>query len=220
MALQPSNTLANGNVFPNYAGKNDVDEQLRKELEGAGITVKFLPDILVNENKEVKTAMYGEIGCEDMPRIAWHFERAWYYWVAKGPGIPPEYAEELYKAHGKDARVEGHCGCVSPLEYNKGFSVGIYHVDNPEGLKALADTIKKVISDNEKKLELLKLQKLFVVRLYDGFDNLWIDITKPVSEEEANEIWNTYTENGTVKSRCEHIDYYAIFPADTKMIYS
>ena len=48
-------------------------------------------------------------------------------------------------------RVEGHCGCPSPLEYNKGFAVGLYHVDTPEGLKALADTIKQVAKDSDLK---------------------------------------------------------------------
>lgn len=63
-------------------------------------------------------------------------------------------------------------------------------------------------------------QTLFIVRFYDGFDNLWMDITKEVSRAEAVGIWREKTENGTIKSKFEDIDYYRIFPADTRMIYS
>jgi hypothetical protein len=64
------------------------------------------------------------------------------------------------------------------------------------------------------------MSNLFIVRLYDGFDNQWIDITEPVSEEVALKIWNEKTDNGTKKSKFEHIDYYRVFPANTKMLFS
>lgn len=70
--------------------------------------------------------------------------------------------------------------------------------------------------ENEEK----DLSQLYVVRLYDGFDNLWIDITKPVSKEEADKVWNENTKNGTTKTKFEDIDYYAIFKANTRMIFS
>jgi len=60
----------------------------------------------------------------------------------------------------------------------------------------------------------------YIVRLYDGFDNLWMDISKPVSKKIAKCIWNKETKNGTKNTRYDDIDYYDIFPADTKMIYS
>ena len=146
MALFPSNMSVKGTIFPNYAGRNNVDKELTLELETAGITVDRLPNFLIKE-KEVKSGIYGKIEAPDMPRANWSFERAWYYWIARGPGISPRYAQELYLTHGTSVRVEGHAGCVSPLEYNKGFAVGSYHVDTAEGLKALADTIKKVLAD-------------------------------------------------------------------------
>lgn len=65
-----------------------------------------------------------------------------------------------------------------------------------------------------------KDQKLFVVRLYDGFDNQWIDVSKPVPKAEADRILAKHTKNGTEKTCYRDIDYYAIFPADTKMLYS
>ena len=136
MGLCPSNTLANGKVFPNYAGRDDVDELLAKELEDAGIEVHKMPYV---QKGEVKTKILGNLG-------PWGFTRAWYYWVAEGEGIPPSYAWELYRTNGKDARIEGHCGCPDP-SYNKGFAIGMYHIDNANGLRALADTIRKVMSE-------------------------------------------------------------------------
>lgn len=65
-----------------------------------------------------------------------------------------------------------------------------------------------------------KPDTLFVVRLYDGFDNQWIDISRPVSKEEADKILAEKTHNGTTQTKYSDIDYYAIFPANTQMIYS
>ena len=64
------------------------------------------------------------------------------------------------------------------------------------------------------------MNDLFVVRLYDGFDNQWIDVSKPVNKEEANKIWLEKTKGGTKQIRFSDIDYYRIFPADTKMLFS
>lgn len=61
------------------------------------------------------------------------------------------------------------------------------------------------------------LEKLFIVRLFDMFDG-WIDISKPVTKGEADKIWNESTENGTKNTKYADGDYYAIFPADTKML--
>ena len=90
--------------------------------------------------REVPTKIIGSLH-------RWTFRRAWYYWTAEGPGIPPSYANELYKTHGTQVRVDGDCGCPSPLKIFKGFAVGDYHVDTQEGLIALADTIRKIIEE-------------------------------------------------------------------------
>ena len=63
-------------------------------------------------------------------------------------------------------------------------------------------------------------KKLFVVRLYDGFDHEWMDISDEVSKEEAQRIWNNETGNGTHNTKFDDGDYYCIFPADTKMLFS
>lgn len=59
----------------------------------------------------------------------------------------------------------------------------------------------------------------FVVRLYDGFEHGWCDVSGPVDKEEAQRIWNEHTSNGTKMTKFADIDYYAIFPADTKMVF-
>ena len=59
----------------------------------------------------------------------------------------------------------------------------------------------------------------FIVRLYDGFDNEWIDVSEPSSYEEALEVWSEKTNGGTEKTTYNDIDYYAIFSEDTVMRY-
>lgn len=86
-----------------------------------------------------------------------------------------------------------------------------YHPTREEAVEACRD-----LRDPEG----AKLRKLKVVRLYDGFDRQWMDVSKPVPEDEAQRIWNEKTKNGTERTKYADIDYYAIFPADTRMLYS
>ena len=123
----------------NYAGMSDKDDEIQAELQQAGIEV-HREDWIKRREREVQTAVLGTLH-------GWIFERAWYYWAAKGPGIPPSYANELHEKHGKEVRVAGHCECPSPLEWYKGFAVGDYHVDSQDGLNALAETIRRVVTD-------------------------------------------------------------------------
>ena len=62
-------------------------------------------------------------------------------------------------------------------------------------------------------------KELFVVRLYDGFDNCWCDVTEPISKEEADRVWNEKTDNGTKETKFDDIDYFKIFPAGTQMLF-
>jgi len=61
--------------------------------------------------------------------------------------------------------------------------------------------------------------KKHVVRLWDGMDGIWVDVSGPVSKKEADRIWNEKTANGTKATKFSDIDYYSIFPADTTMLY-
>lgn len=74
----------------------------------------------------------------------WTFKRAWYYYMADGPGIPLDKAEEFHKVWGKQVRVDGDCGCPSPLEQCHGFAVGSYHIDTQEGLNAFTDLLRSI----------------------------------------------------------------------------
>jgi len=52
----------------------------------------------------------------------------------------------------------------------------------------------------------------YIVRLYDGFDNEWFDICEPTTYENAKQLYNEKTKNGTVDTNFrDFIDYYSIF---------
>jgi hypothetical protein len=79
----------------------------------------------------------------------WKFSRSWYYYVAEGPGIPPEFAVPFDKEWGKEVRVDGDCACRGAEFWGDGFAIGMYHVDTPGGLKAFIELLKKVYRPRE-----------------------------------------------------------------------
>lgn len=81
------------------------------------------------------------------------------------------------------------------------------------------DRVEMIETEEEEDTE-LEPEKLYVVRLYDGMDNQWCDVAGPMSKAEADKVWNERTNNGTQKTNYGNIDYYSIFPAGTKMLYS
>ncbi len=115
--------------------RNAAVDQMVSELSQAGIKSTIMDGD--RDRSEVPGFVFGSLSF-------WSFERAWYYWVAKGPGLPVEIADKLHETHGKSVRVAGHCMCPSPREWYKGFPVPDYHVDTQEGLNALADAIRSV----------------------------------------------------------------------------
>lgn len=142
--------------FPNRAGNhNDTDDILRQELKEAGIltwkehdgiTDNNLNELFRNSSGEVKTSVWGILH-------GWIFKRCWKYWTASGPGIDVNNAEKLNDKFGDVVRVDGRSG-LSPRKLYKGLGSGYYHVDTAEGLKALADTIKDIVSKSEADLPL------------------------------------------------------------------
>lgn len=112
-----------------------VDERVVLELEAAGIEAKGFE--VFRGRGEVPTKFIGQL-------CGWGFTRAWRYWVADGPGVPPARAEEFHRTWGREVRVDGHCGCPSPLEWFHGFAVGTYHVDTLEGLVAFAALLRSI----------------------------------------------------------------------------
>lgn len=63
-------------------------------------------------------------------------------------------------------------------------------------------------------------KKQYVVRLYDGFDNEWIDVCEPCSKEEAQVVWDEKTDKGSHNTSFQDIDYYKVFESETVMMYS
>lgn len=139
--IAPSNRKAG---FPNLARETpaspevieDVSDICEAELRAAGIA-PYRFGFLLSEQSEVPSKVVGQFGM-------WGFKRAWYYWAAEGPGLPVEIAEKLHASHGSQVRVAGHCGCPSPREWFKGFGVDSYHIDGPDGLRALVDALRSV----------------------------------------------------------------------------
>jgi hypothetical protein len=121
-----------------------LDDNVKAEIEAAGLQPLAIDDIFRRGNGEVPTRYIAAF--PDSERKRWIFRRAWRYWVCEGPGIPAQDAIALHRTHGKVVRVAGHCGCPDPVEWFKGLGVGLYHVDSSEGLAELVSTINRVVA--------------------------------------------------------------------------
>jgi hypothetical protein len=65
----------------------------------------------------------------------------------------------------------------------------------------------------------------YVIRIWEAYERRWyssIFCAGTYTEEKAFEIWLKETHNGTQNSDYGNgtVDYYAIFPANTRMLYS
>lgn len=135
--------------FPNKAGDHiGTDSILRDELKAAGIRTmqeeagrdESAFAFLRETSGEVKTSVRGVLH-------GWTFERAWYYWIAKGPGIDFERSMDIWRNHGDEVRVSGDCACRSPHFWYEGLAAGFYHIDTPDGLLVLSNAIKQQVAD-------------------------------------------------------------------------
>jgi len=135
--------------FKNLASKTynpATDDVIREELAFAGIPPYdgYEEDFILNltEKSEVQTKVIAFWNL-------WEFRRAWRYWVCTSKyGLPLEYALPLHLNFGREVRVDGDCGCHSP-ETRMGFGITCYHIDTAEGLKAFADTLKKIVEGSK-----------------------------------------------------------------------
>jgi hypothetical protein len=61
----------------------------------------------------------------------------------------------------------------------------------------------------------------FTVRIWDGMDGCWTDCPGAIAVDAATALkaWANKTDNGTKRIRFDEIDYYRIFPAETRMVY-
>lgn len=57
----------------------------------------------------------------------------------------------------------------------------------------------------------------YIVRLWDGMDGCWCDCTKAVSGDEALKVWCERTAGGKKAISFQEIDYFKIYPSDTRM---
>lgn len=150
--MSPSNTISEKisgvKVFENLARRKSGNGQFREE------DVSYVNNAIVNELTEAGITFEGPfksmLGNSEVPYMylgnlgLWGFKRAWYYWIAEGPGIPADKAEEFHKDYGKQCRVDGHCACPSPLEWYQGFAIGMYHIDTQIGLNAFANLLNSI----------------------------------------------------------------------------
>jgi hypothetical protein len=157
----------------NLAGVKGCDAFIRDELKEAGIAVLYLPGEDTTKH-EVPWQVMGVLGAQafmsdlakypeegsirkcmkasvmDDDVASFRFRRAWYYWMVSGY-VPLNVAMEMYAdpVGKKDIRVDGHCGCPSPDEYQGRpliagqHCINSYHIDSQEGLNLFAATLKK-----------------------------------------------------------------------------
>ena len=70
------------------------------------------------------------------------------------------------------------------------------------------------------------MEELYIVRLWDGFDGEWMDVSDPLPKSEAEELAGDKNEarmgsgKGNRNGHYGEIDYYKAFPADTKMVFA
>jgi len=61
---------------------------------------------------------------------------------------------------------------------------------------------------------------VFTLRVWDGMDGCWCDVVANVDLAFALRAWCERTADGTKATSYSDIDYYKIFPADTKMLWA
>ena len=122
----------------NLAGDSECDVFVEHELKRARIPIERVD---LPRNSEVPYRIIGRLG-------GITFQRAWTYWVAKGP-VSIETARRLYDdpVGRTDIRVDGHCGCPEPVlpwtEVIDGHEfVTTYHIDSEVGLRIFADAVR------------------------------------------------------------------------------
>lgn len=85
----------------------------------------------------------------------------------------------------------------------------------PTDLKDLAATYQRVMRRSY--LDFGAEGATFIVRVWDGMDGCWTDVTGDVGAGEALRAWAERTGGGKHHVSYDEIDYYAIFPGGTRM---
>jgi len=99
--------------------------------------------------------------------------------------------------------------------------VGLFDALTAKHGQTLTDEVwKQACQEADRRSAAAEPVELFVVRLWDGFDGLWMDVSEPVPREQADAIWREKTLNGTKMTSFSDIDYYKVFPSGTVMHFS
>ena len=132
----------------NLAGVKECDKFIQIELKKANIPIERIE----LDGSEVPYTLIGELK-------NWKFRRRWYYWCAstdKKNQLPLSVALEMHNKkypdemfdhgeefgiYGRSIRVGGHCGCLSPEDYNVTY---LYHIDTQEGLNEFARVLSSL----------------------------------------------------------------------------
>lgn len=99
-------------------------------------------------------------------------------------------------------------------------------VKEGNGLKASKDDLQELIKLYEgvmgkaHDVDFNNPEAKFTVRVWDGMDGCWCDSASGVGALEALKHWCERTNDGTERTKFADIDYYRIYPADTKMHWS
>lgn len=70
------------------------------------------------------------------------------------------------------------------------------------------------------------IDQIWTVRLWDGFDGEWMDVSEPMTQVAADNLAGdkNAARGGSLEGKREgsygDIDYYKAFPADTRMIFA
>ena len=119
----------------NLAGDKDCDVDIEGELTRARIDIVRSDEPI---GGEVPARLTGSLD-------GFTFERRWYYWSVSGP-MPLALAEEMYAdpIGAGDVRVQGHCACPPPKDWEVDGFVRSYHIDTEAGLRLFADYVRRI----------------------------------------------------------------------------
>ncbi len=208
------------------AGWANVKELLKK----AHLDIDSLEYIVENNNKkrfefnEKKTKIRASQGhsidvnlgykAAAPPGILYHGTAAKNYDAIKSGGLKKMKRHHVHLSVDAETAKDVGARHGKPIVY-KVFS-GEMHED---GIPFYVSTNNVWLTEHVDPKYLMLIDGLYVVRVYDGFDYCWTDVTRPVPLDEAKKVWNERTKDGTQNTKYADIDYYKIFPAGTRMCF-
>lgn len=126
-------------MYPHITSEHaaDNDSVVTMELQAAGID-PTKSAVYFYSRAGVATEVRGTLH-------NWFFERHESFWECRGPGIPLQYAERLYRQHPQTVCADGDASGPDPRARFKGLACGLYHVYDSAGLSALVDILNLIV---------------------------------------------------------------------------